>query len=112
MFSYLQQRLNNYHGSGTKSGPKRRFADIRLCNAANVLDHCTLLPGVTVAELVPCNKQSHRERLGKFGLVKLESKLEGHTTKRQKSNEQNEEPMIYNGITCTCLYYVYIYVCK
>lgn len=37
-------------------GPKRRFADIRLCNAANVLDHCTLLPGVTVAERVPCNK--------------------------------------------------------
>jgi len=33
-----------------KRGPKRRFADIRLCNAANVLDHCTLLPGVTVAE--------------------------------------------------------------
>lgn len=33
-----------------KRGPKQRFADIRLCNAANVLDHCTLLPGVTVAE--------------------------------------------------------------
>ena len=55
-----QQR---HHGSGTaKSGPKRRFADIRLCNAANVLDHCTLLPGVTVAERVPCNilKSSRR----------------------------------------------------
>lgn len=33
-----------------KRGPKQRFADIRLCHAANVLDHCTLLPGVTVAE--------------------------------------------------------------
>lgn len=33
-----------------KRGPKQRFADIKICNAANVLDHCTLLPGVTVAE--------------------------------------------------------------
>eukprot|EP00913_Durusdinium_trenchii_P010355 g9709.t1 len=31
-------------------GPKQRYADIRICRGANVLDHCTLLPGVTVAE--------------------------------------------------------------
>ena len=26
--------------------------EIRICNGANVLDHCTIMPGVTVAERV------------------------------------------------------------
>lgn len=33
-----------------KGAAAPRFAPINLCRAANVLDHCTLLPGVTVAE--------------------------------------------------------------
>ncbi|CAJ1451567.1 unnamed protein product [Effrenium voratum] len=31
-------------------GSRPRYADVKICKAANVLDHCTLLPGVTVAE--------------------------------------------------------------
>lgn len=31
-------------------GLLRRYADIHICQAANVLDHCSLLPGVAVAE--------------------------------------------------------------